>query len=177
MIIKDLNGVVNLKFITIDQDNDAWEMKVKATADNTPSNRAKMIFTYGQDSIFQIKGDGNAKLAGMLTENSDSRLKKNIVPMINILKRLMLLSGYTYNWIDPSKSEELQIGLLAQEVQAQFPELVQESDNGTLSVSYTRFVPLLIQGLREQEESIREQEERIQYLEKIVQQLVDLQED
>ena len=138
LLLQDVGNVVNIFLRTNATSLNNWQIKSESHTElpimMEDESDAKIIFQYGQDSIFQLKGDGNANLAGMLVENSDSRLKKNIVPMTNILNRLMLLSGYTYNWIDPSKSEELQIGLLAQEVQAQFPELVQESDNGRLSV-------------------------------------------
>ena len=50
-----------------------------------------------------------------------------------------------------------QIGLVAQEVQEVFPDLVQEDEKGQLSVRYTRFVPLLIEAVREQNVIINEQ--------------------
>ena len=91
----------------------------------------------------------------MLTENSDERLKTNIVALHNVLPRLLSISAYSYDWKSGNRSKDKQLGLLAQEVQKAFPELVSEDSNGILSVSYTRFVPLLITAIGEQEQDIK----------------------
>ncbi len=44
-----------------------------------------------------------------------------------------------------------QIGLVAQELQKVYPELVKESQKGYLTVNYTGLVPILIQAIKEQE--------------------------
>ena len=48
------------------------------------------------------------------------------------------------------------IGLLAQEVQKVFPELVKQSadEEGTLSVNYQGLIPVLINAIKEQQEQI-----------------------
>jgi cell shape-determining protein MreC len=58
-----------------------------------------------------------------------------------------------------------QIGLIAQEVQSEFPALVSEGDDGMLSLSYTKFSAVLLKGLQEQQSTIDQQEERIATLE------------
>jgi len=166
LILSDFEDQVNIQLSTIDQGNDLWEISAKATVNGTPTERASIIFQYGQDSLFRIKGDGNATIAGTLSENSDIRLKKNIQPLSDVLSQLLDIGAYTYNWKDEEKNKARQIGLIAQEVQAQFPELVQKDKNGMLSVSYSRLVPLLLQGMKEQEQ-------RISKLEKLITQLVD----
>ncbi len=45
--------------------------------------------------------------------------------------------------------EKTHFGLIAQEVQEVFPELVYENDNGYLSVNYTELIPVLLQSIKE----------------------------
>jgi hypothetical protein len=52
------------------------------------------------------------------------------------------------------ESEKQKIGLLAQDIEKVFPELVSES-NGIKSVNYQGLVPILINALKEQEERIK----------------------
>ena len=66
------------------------------------------------------------------------------------------------------------IGVLAQEIQEVFPELVSEDDNEMLAVNYQGLVPVLINALKEQQNEInrlKDQEKRIERLEKLVAQL------
>lgn len=103
---------------------------------------------------FYIQGTGNAWLQGTLTQASDARLKKNIQPLASTLNKLDKINGYTYNWINDQKDNEEQIGLLAQEVQKNYPQLVKQNDKGELSVNYSGLVPVLLEGIKEQQKQI-----------------------
>jgi trimeric autotransporter adhesin len=113
-------------------------------------------FWAGNSNIFNIFGNGNATLLGTLTELSDSRMKRNIVPINNVLGSLKKINAYTYFWKDETKDPDQHIGLLAQEVDNIFPQLVKKDREGLLSVSYSGFVPLLIKGMQEQQNQIDE---------------------
>lgn len=99
--------------------------------------------------------DGNAWLQGVLTQNSDATLKKNIHRLTNPLQLITQLSGYTYNWKDEQLDNTEQIGLLAQEIQKVYPQLVKEN-NGKLSVNYSGMVPVLLEAIKEQQQQIEE---------------------
>ena len=62
--------------------------------------------------------------------------------------------------------QKQKIGLLAQEVQKVFPELVSEDNNGMLAVNYQALVPVLINALKEQEDNYNELEKSLEILEK-----------
>jgi flagellar biosynthesis chaperone FliJ len=62
--------------------------------------------------------------------------------------------------------QKQKIGLLAQEVQKVFPELVSEDNNGMLAVNYQALVPVLINALKEQENNYNELEKSLEILEK-----------
>ncbi len=163
MVLRDIGNVVSITLQTrppLSGLNWLIQAQSEPSTGGTASD-ASVIFQYAQDSIFRLRGNGNATLAGTLTENSDARLKTGIEKISSVLPQLLSLHAYTYDWKDRIKNRERQIGLMAQEVQEQFPELVQEDENGVLSVSYTRLVPLLIEGLKEQNAQLKLQETMI----------------
>ncbi len=84
-----------------------------------------------------------------LVQNSDERLKRDISPLTGSLSNLNKLTGYHYYWKEESRGWRLQTGLIAQEVEKVFPELVQKDNEGMLSVNYIGFIPHLIEVNKE----------------------------
>ena len=80
---------------------------------------------------------------------SDARLKSNIVSLEGALGKIDGIRGVYHNWVDPSQPQERQIGLIAQELQAVYPELVMEGGNGYLSVNYPKLTAVLLQSVKE----------------------------
>ena len=116
-----------------------------------------------------VKFNGDATLAGNLNINSDARLKANIVSLGSTLAKLLQIDGKSYT-MKKDESEKQKIGLLAQDIEKVFPELVSES-HGVKSVNYQGLVPVLINALKEQQAEIdrlKNQEERLERLEGLV---------
>lgn len=88
---------------------------------------------------------GNIVAGGNVTAFSDERLKENIKPIENALVRVSNLVGVQYTRKD---SGEQQIGLIAQDVQKEFPEVVMQGDE-YLSVAYGNLVSALIEAIKE----------------------------
>jgi len=97
---------------------------------------------------------GDITVTGTLTETSDARLKENIRPLENALDNALLLNGVSFNKIATPELKE--IGFIAQEVQDVLPSLTTVSDDGTLSVSYSRTVALLVEAIKELKLEIEE---------------------
>jgi hypothetical protein len=95
------------------------------------------------------KLDVNGTIRGDNVNPSDVRLKKAITPINNALERVTQLRGVNYKWIDETKGEELQMGVIAQEVEAIFPEVVSTDDEGYKSVAYNKLVSVLIEAIKE----------------------------
>jgi hypothetical protein len=110
--------------------------------------------------------DGTTTIAGDLRVNSDARLKANIISLGSTLAKLLQIDGKTYSMKKDEKKKQ-KIGLLAQDIEKVFPELVSES-NGIKSVNYQGLVPVLINALKEQDSKMKEQETRIERLEKLL---------
>ncbi len=115
-----------------------------------------VVRTNGNDQLV-IFPSGNATLSGTLTQSSDARFKQNIEPISNSLNKLMQLKGYQYNWRPELKKDaRLQIGLIAQNVEAVYPELVSNDANGMKSVAYQNLVPVMIEAIKDQQKQIDE---------------------
>ncbi len=97
------------------------------------------------------KLDVNGTLRGFgITDSSDRRLKEEITPLKGDLEKLIQLEGVSYYWRDrEAHSDRLQIGVIAQDVEEVYPELVSTDDQGWKSVNYSHFIAPLIEGLKE----------------------------
>ena len=130
-------------------------------------NADDRLFTVGNGSnssnlsdAFIIYKDGDAFLAGSVVTNSDKRLKRNIEPVKGSLESLLGLNAYHYQWNDLTPRDTLQLntGLIAQEVEHYFPELVRDGVNGYKSVNYIGLIPHLIEAVKSQAKHIEELE-------------------
>ena len=93
---------------------------------------------------------GNIAVSGSTVHTSDRRLKEKITPLGNSLDKILQLNGYHYYWKDKSVSARRQVGVIAQEVKAVFPDLVlQNPHTGFYSVNYEGLIPPLIESTKE----------------------------
>jgi|GEM_PF-2263941 len=97
---------------------------------------------------------------GSYHNSSDSRLKKDIKPFVNVLAGLTKLQAYTYHMKDAPDDSPLSFGFMAQEVEQQFPDMVLEK-NGYKSLCYDHFAVLSVEAIKEQQEQINKQQDVI----------------
>jgi hypothetical protein len=114
----------------------------------------------------QTKVNGDLLVTGDITSYSDIRIKTNITRLDNCLESLNLLGGYRYNRTDILEKDKNHIGLIAQEVEAVYPELITETNN-IKSINYQSFNAILLEGLKELKQQNIELMKRIETLEKI----------
>ena len=97
---------------------------------------------------FDLESDGDLTILGTVTDASDRRLKTDIVTISDALNKVNNLRGVEYTKIASGKKE---IGVIAQEVQTVFPELVKTGDDEdkTLSVKYGHITAALIEAVKE----------------------------
>jgi len=114
---------------------------------------------------------------------SDISLKENILPLADskvplaTLNRVMGMNVISYNYKDKeipeaerdtispelakarySVAKNRHYGLSVQELQAIYPDLVYEGQDGTLGVNYVELVPILIQSIQELNQKVEELE-------------------
>ena len=98
---------------------------------------------------------GEIRATGDITAyySSDERLKENFSPLAGALDKVKAIGGYEFDWKDGIEDATSKtghdIGVKAQEVQAQYPDLVHERDNGYLAVDYIKLNAVLIEAIKE----------------------------
>lgn len=116
------------------------------------------------NQVASIDRDGNLKIAGNLTteavfSTSDISKKENVVTLSDALDNIKKLRGVRFNWKD---SGEASIGVIAQEIEAIYPELtkvVNNLDNSKqMVVNYDGLVGVLI-------EAVKSLSKKVEYLE------------
>jgi len=92
--------------------------------------------------------------------SSDIRFKENIKPIENAIDKIRKISGNTYDWKEENKIEHgyegNDVGVIAQEIEAVLPQLVQTRESGYKAVKYDKLVALLIEGIKEQQLQIEQ---------------------
>lgn len=126
-----------------------------------------------------IYSNGNIMASGTITantvvENSDLSLKTNIHNIENALNKTLHLRGVHFEWKNNQESENIQIGLIAQEVEEVLPELVVDTDNGTKAVNYSQMVAVLIEAIKELNQKIENLEQQNHLLQSQLSQQNDL---
>ena len=104
--------------------------------------------TYALDVV------GNVRATGTTTAWSDLRTKKNIEVIPESLNKILQLRGVTFNWRNdefPDKKfkSTRDMGVIAQEVEKVFPEIVQTAPDSYKSVGYSQLVAPLIEAVKE----------------------------
>jgi len=98
---------------------------------------------------------GEIRATGDITAyySSDERLKENFAPLAGALDKVKAIGGYEFDWKDGIEDATSKtghdIGVKAQEIQAQYPDLVHERDNGYLAVDYIKLSAVLIEAVKE----------------------------
>lgn len=86
---------------------------------------------------------------------SDKRLKKNI-KSYKTDKSILDLDIKEFEWKDEKAGKGKQIGILAQDLQEYFPELVVKNDDGYLHIRETKLVYLLMQEVKQLKQEVEE---------------------
>ncbi|MEM1326901.1 MAG: tail fiber domain-containing protein [Bacteroidota bacterium] len=183
MLVGDSGGA--LAWMTVNKPTAANDAITRFRDDGTTIMRVNpSSFTYEVD----INGAG--RITSGTWSASDKRLKQNIRNYKNALSDIQKLRPTTYQFDTKSSkysylnlADELQFGLIAQEVAEVFPNLVRQSEEvdedgkprgfDLYAVNYTALIPVLIAGIQEQQAIIENNETESQQLQTKVDELED----
>src|SRR5207244_6578559 len=105
----------------------------------------------------RVAGSGNVTVVGNVCAaniscGSDARLKQNIKPLSYGLSEVLRLRPVKWQW-KGTTTRQLNLGLVAQEVEPLMPELILRSvdANGSLGLNYMGLIPVLVKGMQEQQ--------------------------
>jgi hypothetical protein len=123
----------------------------------------------------QLQSDGDlhvdADVIAFSTTTSDRKLKEDIHTIPEGLSKIQALRGVSYVWNAGSRKGQSDLGLIAQEVEKVIPEIVRSKKMPLLdgkeykTIDYEKIIPLLIEGIKEQQTTIEDLHSRIKKLE------------
>jgi len=131
---------------------------------DAPELRAPIIYD-SNDTGYYVNPNSTSRLyridGNYFYYASDISLKKDIKPISNALDKVLQLQGVRFNWKDTNKPS---IGLISQDVEKIFPEIVSTDEQGLKSIEYAKLVAPLIEALKEQQKEIEELKAEIEEL-------------
>lgn len=85
---------------------------------------------------------------------SDLRSKREVQTLATAAESIAQLRGVRYHWLDEVAGAGASIGLIAQEVEAVFPEAVSTGPDGLKGVNYSVLIAPLIEAFKQQQAQI-----------------------
>ena len=125
--------------------------------------------------MLELAADGNIvgsfnPTTGAYTATSDRRVKKDIETVTDVLPRVSQLNVIKYHPLQAAPQDPKFFGLIAQEVEPLFPELVSHNaiegtEEDLYTMNHSGFGVIAIKAIQEQQHEIRNLQERIAKLE------------
>lgn len=136
----------------------------------------ELVDTFNGRKIMQIYRNSDqitflgSVYAASHQNTSDVRLKRNVETLEGVLSNVLKLRGVSYEW-DESKFDDgkdrsgAQVGLIAQEVEQVYPELVGVGEDGYKSLDYSKLAAVLIEAVKELKAENDDLKRRVELLE------------
>lgn len=144
---------------------------------------------YGRITIYKVQTDGSTSTpqidldgldgiaskpgGGSWSALSDRRVKKDVKDMSGALDSLLALRGVTFKYQEPQSRAErpgTRLGMIAQEVEAVFPDWVDTGSDGYKRLTFRGFEAVVVEAVRElksqEDRQIASQQAKIDSLEK-----------
>ncbi len=134
-------------------DNNLKYLNISTNAVPANSGNVLTVLANGNVGINQqnptqlLEIDGNIK-ATTLILTSDAVLKENIAPLTNALDKISRLKGVSFEWKDNTNDTRKHMGVIAQDVEKVFPEIVYGQE-GAKGVDYPSLIAPLIEAVKE----------------------------
>jgi hypothetical protein len=133
---------------TLDFNVSDWTITVDGDASGSATVTDLTNTTLTLD-INNISGDltisGNLDAANF-NSTSDVALKENLNIIDSPLEKIAQLNGYTFNW---KQNQKEAVGIVAQEVEKVFPQIVTTGADGIKRVSYDSLIPVMLEAIKE----------------------------
>ena len=104
---------------------------------------------------------GDIFAAGNIIAFSDRSVKENVQTIPDSLAKVLSMRGVTFTRNDHEDKSRVHAGVIAQEMEHAFPEVVFTNPDGTKAVSYGNIVAVLIEAIKEQQVQINELKNRL----------------
>ena len=156
----------NYRCLSLFSNSDAtsWDLYVQ---DNNPNLVLRAPATFSNASLEVGYFD---KSSGQYFPISDKNLKTQILPLSNILYKVLKLKPSSYQFITNDNNHRNEIGLIAQEVEDLFPEFVGKNKDGAgvdkYALNYAGLSVIALKAIQEQQKMIMVLKNEIRILKK-----------
>ena len=134
---------VNVRLLFKDFQNKTGEIRMfQGNIGLLPHTQVELY--HGTDLRLHTTSSG-VTVTGTVTGTSDIALKSNIQPLTNTLEKIQQITGYKYNLIN---SISPSMGVIAQDVEKVFPELVHGSE-GNKTLQYSGLIGVLVEAVKD----------------------------
>jgi hypothetical protein len=165
----------DVAFIRLYDDDNASYPSQMRISNNRPDGDMVLVTNNGGVGVgtapaYELDVAGQAH-ASSFPVSSDARLKKNVKQLTNVLEKLEQIRGVSFDWNELYESlgrstGHREIGVIAQEVEAVFPQLVTTwSDEEYRAVDYSRLTAVLVEAVKELKAENEALKQRIDALE------------
>ena len=149
--------------ITQQQGNGKCLFLNSSASDEASNQELFRCSTDGQADRFTVYNNGKVVVNASQVHagSSDIRVKKNITEISGSLNKLKQMRGVTFNWKTQEETTgsydfkwnnldtRTQYGMIAQEIETQYPELITSGSDTIKSVYYEGFIGVLVQGIKD----------------------------
>ena len=97
---------------------------------------------------------------------SDRRLKTDVKVLNNAMEKLLKLRGVEFHWKNKKWTHKKRFGVIAQELQKIYPEMVEMKKDGYYRVNYQALIPVLIEATKELKKENDKLKKRLDSIEK-----------
>jgi nuclear transport factor 2 (NTF2) superfamily protein len=139
--------------LSLQHDNSLWHL-----SPNTFGNE-NLDFIWANTGVAYAEING---VNGHWEPLSDRRYKHDIIPLGSVMDNLKNLNTYSYNFIH-DETEKTHIGIIAQEAEKLFPEIVVIND-GQYGVAYAQLAVIGVRAIQEQQVLIDSLKEKLALL-------------
>ena len=129
---------------------------ISSTDTNTTYTAGNGLTLTGTEFTMSGSYTGDFTATGDVTAYSDQRLKRNVETITNAVDVVNCLRGVNFE-----KDGRHSTGVIAQEIEEFFPEVVHTDADGMKSVAYGNISGLLIEAIKEQQKTIEDMKKHI----------------
>jgi hypothetical protein len=151
--------LTNCTFPTLNQNTTGSAATFTSTSQNSQFNSVG-VGTAGSTTAGEIRATNNITAY----YSSDRQFKENVQDIQNATKIVAAIGGKTFDWTDAYLEahggedgyfyQKSDFGVIAQDVQAVFPQAVRTREDGTLAVDYAKLVALSFAAIAELNEKV-----------------------
>lgn len=126
---------------------------------------------WASPAAFEVYGSGLVK-ANNVVLTSDADEKEQIEALGSQIEKIKKLKAVTYQWKNKeANGYKTNYGLLAQDLEKVYPDMVFRSDTGGLGIYYIELIPVMLEAMQEQQAIIEKQEKQLLDIEQRLAQL------